>query len=86
MNPPSDTVLQTIRHYILRGDDLQATRRHVVNHHGKAEWSWLSTTETQSHGRERASVARWLWDIRKLSRHNGYTPRRIVRLARQAAN
>lgn len=82
MTPPPDSVLDTIRHYILRGDDLQRTRRHVVRHHGRAEWAWLSTTPHERHVAERATVARWLRDIRRLSIHNGYTPRRVVRLAR----
>jgi len=80
--PPPETVLATIRHYLLRGDDLQKTRRHVVRHHGRAEWSWLSTTDTQPHARERAGVARWLRDMRPLAHQNGFQPREVVRLAR----
>jgi hypothetical protein len=80
--PPPDSVLDTIRHWLLRGDDLQKTRRHVVKHHGRAEWDWLSTTPTQSHGRERAQAARWLRDIRILARYNDYTPRHVFSLAR----
>jgi hypothetical protein len=82
--PPPDSVLATIRHWLLRGDDLQQTRRHVVKHHGRAEWEWLSTTTTERHAEERAQAARWLRDIRTLARYNDYTPRLVFRLARAA--
>lgn len=82
MKTPPPHVIDTIRHHVLRGDDLQQTRRHVVKYHGRAEWQWLSTTPHERHAAERASAARWLRDIRRLSVYNGFTPREIVRLAR----
>jgi hypothetical protein len=81
-NPPGESTLAMIRHWLLRGDDLQQTRRHVVKHHGRAEWSWLTTTSTERHGHDRAQAARWLRDIRKIAAHNGYTPREVFALAR----
>ena len=84
-NPPPRQVLEMIRHYLLRGDDLQRTRRHVLRHHGRSEWHYLATSPHESHGRERGSVARWLRDVRRLSLHNGYCPRDVVRMARAIA-
>lgn len=81
-NPPPSSVLETIRHYLLLGDDLQRTRRHVLRHHGRAEWLYLATSPHEPHGRERSGVARRLRDMRRLSLHNGYAPREVVRLAR----
>ena len=81
-NPPNESTLAIVRSWLRRGEDLQQTRRHVVRHHGLAEWLWLSTSDTQRHGRERAQVARWLRDIRKIAAHNGYAPREVFSLAR----
>jgi len=82
-NPPPRRVLELVASYLARGADLQQTRRHVVRHHGRAEWQWLSTTPHESHGRERGSVARWLRDVRKLAAQNGYAPCDVFRLARE---
>lgn len=74
------SILHTLSHYLATGDDLQRTRRHVVRHHGRAEWRYL-TTET-GRGTERQTVARWLRRFRAASRANGTVPREAVRLAR----
>lgn len=81
MNIP-DHILREIERRTAHAADLQQTRRHVVKHHGKAEWAWLSTTPHERHGRERLQAARWILEARELIRTNGFDTWMICSIAR----
>lgn len=81
MNIP-DNILREIERRMAHAADLQATRRHVVKHHGKAEWAWLSTTPHERHGRERLQAARAILAVRELIRANGFDTWLICSIAR----
>ena len=84
MTLPNEHEIALIATYVREADSLQAVRRHVVRHHGRAEWSWLSTTTTERHGRERTAAARMLRVFRAAAVRHGCQPRQIMRMARQA--
>ena len=68
-----------------RGADLQATRRHVVTHHGRAEWAWLASTPHERHRAERAQAAASIREARALCLENGYRPAAVRSALRQFA-
>ena len=86
MTLPNEREIALIATHVREADSLQAIRRHVVRHHGRAEWAWLSTTTTERHVRERAAAARMLRVFRAAAIRHGCQPRQIVRMARAAAN
>ena len=77
-----DHIMQEFERLMARADDLQETRRHVVKHHGRTEWSWLSTTPHERHGRERLQAARSILEARRLIRENGYETWQVCAVAR----
>lgn len=77
-----DSVMQEIERRMAHAAGLQETRRHVVRHHGRAEWQWLSTTPHERHGRERAQAARWILEAREMIRANGFDTWEVCAIAR----
>ncbi len=77
-----DNVMQEIERRMSHADNLQETRRHVIKHHGMAEWRWLSTTPHERHGRERSQAARWILEARDLIRLNGFDTWHVCAIAR----
>lgn len=75
-------VMQEFESRMAHASGLQETRRHVVKHHGKAEWAWLSTTDTERHKSQRAQAARWIIEARQLIRENGYDVAAVCAIAR----
>ena len=77
-----DSVLREFERRMARAADLQETRRHVVKHHGRSEWQWLSTTPHERHGRERLQAARSILEARAMIRENGFDTWHICAIAR----
>ena len=75
-------VMQEFERLMARAEDMQETRRHVVKHHGRSEWSWLSTTTHERHGRERLQAARSILEARRLIRENGFDVAKVCAIAR----
>ena len=75
-------VMAHIESDMARMADLQATRRHVVRHHGMVEWRWLSTTPYERHARDRLQAARAIREARRLIRANGYDVAEVCSIAR----
>jgi hypothetical protein len=85
MNNPAtipDSVMLEFERIMGRAADMQATRRHVVKHHGRAEWAWLSTTPHERHGRERLQAARAILEARELIRAKGFDTWAVCSIAR----
>jgi hypothetical protein len=77
-----DNIMREIERRISHAASLQETRRHVVRHHGRREWEYLTTTPHERHGRERSQAARWLREIRGLIAANGYEVWHVCAIAR----
>ena len=75
-------IMQEFESRMARAESLQETRRHVVKHHGRAEWQWLSTTTHERHGRERSQAALWIREARALIRLNGFDTWAVCAIAR----
>jgi hypothetical protein len=87
MNNPANIpsgIMSEIECRLARGADLQETRRHVVKHHGRNEWQWLSTTPHQNCRQDRATAAKRIRQIRKLIAENGYDVAQVCSIARDA--
>jgi hypothetical protein len=65
-------VLRELSWRFARATELQATRQHVVRHHGAAEWRYLSTTPHERHASARAEAAAAVRLARSLCQANGY--------------
>ena len=85
MNNPANIpagVMSEIECRLARGADLQETRRHVVKHHGRSHWDWLSTTPHQNCRQDRATAAKRIREIRRLIAENGYDVAAVCSIAR----
>ena len=72
MSAIPDSVMQEFERRMAHAEELQETRRHVIKHHGMAEWRWLSTTDTLWHGQQRRQAARRILEARRLIREHGF--------------
>lgn len=75
-------VMEDITRRMARMQDMQATRAHVIKHHGLSEWRWLSTTPTLGHARDRAYAAASIREVRRLILENGYDTWEVCAIAR----
>lgn len=85
MKNPATIPASVMREFESRMDHaagLQETRRHVIRHHGMAEWRWLSTTPHERHQAQRSQAARWIREARKLIAENGYDVAEVCAIAR----